>query len=139
MAASSRDRATMLGNGKGGVSAGIIAPARWVSVQIGQKSSARFSCPVGVEGALASLADDCALATVAALETEATWSRCTWANETASWNASANSARYGPNLERDRNQPIVVTLRVSDSRQNQRLANDIRYNGDITAIRLVDI
>jgi hypothetical protein len=30
-----------------------------------------------------------------------------------SWNASANSARYDPTLERDRNQPIVVTLRAS--------------------------
>src|SRR5262249_61978341 len=42
-------------------------------------------------------------------------SRCTWPNETASWNASANSARYAPNLERDRNQLIVVTLRASDA------------------------
>src|SRR5215813_13133738 len=64
---------------------------------------------------------------------------CTWPNETASWNASANSARYAPNLERHRNQPILVTLRVSDSRQNQRLANDISYSGNITAIRPVDI
>src|SRR5262249_21998237 len=41
--------------------------------------------------------------------------RCTWPNETASWNASANSARYAPNLERDRNQRIVVTLHASDA------------------------
>src|SRR5262249_822770 len=46
-----------------------------------------------------------------------TRSRCTCPNETASWNASANSARYAPNLERDRNQLIVVTLHAPDAPQ----------------------
>src|SRR6266568_8835716 len=47
---------------------------------------------------------------VASAEVSAMWSRCTWPNEMASWNASASSARYAPHLERDRNQLIVVTL-----------------------------
>ena len=33
-------------------------------------------------------------------------SRCTWPNVSASWNASANSARYEPHFDRDRNQSI---------------------------------
>src|SRR5262245_22535204 len=45
-------------------------------------------------------------------------SRCTCPNETASWNASANSARYAPNLDRVRNQFIVVKLHASRTRQN---------------------
>jgi hypothetical protein len=55
---------------------------------------------------------------LAPAETGAMRSRCTWPNETASWNASANSARYDPNLERDRNQPIVDTACASRIRQN---------------------
>jgi len=64
-------------------------------------------------------------------------SRCTWANETASWNASANSARYAPNLERDRNQRIVVTLRASRSRQNHSTApfENFSYNVTLATIR----
>ena len=37
-------------------------------------------------------------------------SRCTCPNVSASWNASANSARYAPHFDRDRNQFIVVAL-----------------------------
>jgi hypothetical protein len=64
-------------------------------------------------------------------------SRCTWANETASWNASANSARYAPNLERDRNQRIVVTLHASRSRQNHSTApfENFSYNVTLATIR----
>jgi len=40
-------------------------------------------------------------------------SRCTCPNVSASWNASANSARYEPHLDRDRSQFIVVALRAS--------------------------
>src|SRR5215831_4367405 len=42
-AASSRNPPKMLGSGKGGVSAGTIAPARLINVQIGQRWSARSS------------------------------------------------------------------------------------------------
>jgi len=42
-APSSRSPSKMLGSGKGGVSAGTIAPARWINVQIGQRWSARSS------------------------------------------------------------------------------------------------
>jgi hypothetical protein len=38
-AASSRTRPKMVGSGEGGVCAGTNAPARWISVQIGQQSS----------------------------------------------------------------------------------------------------
>ena len=42
-AVSCRRRKNMPGSGNGGVSAGAIVPARWISTQIGQQSSARFS------------------------------------------------------------------------------------------------
>ena len=114
-AASSRSRPKTLGSANDGVSAGTNAPARWISVQIGQQSSARSSRPGGEEGALGSSGDACVLASaVAPAETGTICSRCTCPNETASWNASASSARYEPTLERDRNQFIVVTLRASD-------------------------
>src|SRR5262249_4993558 len=101
------------GAGNDGISGGASAPARWMSVQIGQWSSAGCSRPAGLDGALRSSADGGAPASaLAGAESGATRSRCTWPNEIASWNASANSARYAPNLERDRNQLIVVTLRV---------------------------
>ena len=54
---------------------------------------------------------------LAPAETGAMRSRCTWPNETASWNASANSARYEPSLERDRNQRMVVSFARLMSRQ----------------------
>jgi hypothetical protein len=113
-ATSSRNWPKTLGRANDGVSAGINALARWISVQIGQQSSARSSRPAGLEGTLRSSAEACVLASAAAPgETGVMWSRCTWPNETASWNASANSARHDPNLERDRNQRIVITLRAS--------------------------
>src|SRR6516225_7898328 len=113
-ASSSRNRPKTVGSGNDGISAGTNAPARWISVQIGQRSSARRSRPAGPEGALRSSADGCTLASALAPAARgAMRSRCTWPNETASWNASANSARYAPNLERDRNQRIVVTLHAS--------------------------
>jgi hypothetical protein len=109
-AAASRKWPNTLGSGKAGVSAGTNAPARWISVQIGQQSSATSSRPGGLDGALTS-SPDCVLANAAApADRGASSSRCTWPNETASWNASANSARYDPNLERDRNQRIVVSF-----------------------------
>src|SRR6516165_4980711 len=110
-AASSRNRPKTGGSGNDGTSAGTNAPARWISVQIGQWSSAGCSRPAGLEGAVTSSADGCAPAgALAPAETGAMRSRCTCPNETASWNASANSARYAPNLERDRNQLMVVSF-----------------------------
>jgi hypothetical protein len=117
-AAARRKCPNIFGRGKGAVSAGTIAPARWMSVQIGQQSSATSSRPAGLDGALRSSADACVLArAVAPAATGAISSRCTWPNETASWNASANSVRYDPNLERDRNQHIIVSFaRVAPGR-----------------------
>src|SRR5262249_43817978 len=51
-AASSRSRPKTVGRGNDGISAGTNAPARWMSVQIGQQSSARCSGRAGLEGAL---------------------------------------------------------------------------------------
>src|SRR5262245_30957964 len=113
-ASSSRNRPKTVGSGNDGISAGTSAPARWISVQIGQRWSARPSRPAGLEGALRSSANGCAWASaLAPTDGGAMRSRCTWPNETASWNASANSARYEPDLLRDRNQRIVVTLHAS--------------------------
>src|SRR5262245_24226877 len=110
-ASSSRNRPKTVGSGNDGASAGTSAPARWISVQIGQWSSAGCSRPAGLEGAVRSSADGGAPASaLAPAASGAIRSRCTWPDETASWNASANSARYAPNLERDRNQLIVGTL-----------------------------
>src|SRR5207249_10638840 len=107
-AASCRNEPKMFGSGKGGICAGTNAPARWMSAQIGQRSSAASSRSARSDGV--SL-EACVLAiAVASAEVSAVRSRCTWPNEMASWNASASSARYAPHLERDRNQPIVVTL-----------------------------
>jgi hypothetical protein len=129
-ATSSRNRPKTVGSGNDGVSAGTNAPARWISVQIGQRSSARCLRPAGLEGALRSSADGGALASaLAPAETGAMRSRCTWPNETANWNASANSARYEPDLKCDRNQPIVVTLRTSHPRQNHSASSgNFSYN-----------
>jgi hypothetical protein len=128
-AAASRTWPNILGSGKGGVSAGTNAPARWISVQIGQQSSARSSRPAGLEGALTSSPGGCALASaVAPAEAGAIYSECTCPNETASWNVSASNAKYEPNLERDRNQPIIITLRASHTRQRQCLADNFSYN-----------
>src|SRR5262249_59467520 len=75
-----------------------------------------WSRAAGLGGAVRSSADGGAPASaLAPTEGGAMRSKCTWPNETASWNASANSARYAPNLERDRNQLIVVTLRAPDA------------------------
>src|SRR5258708_8644031 len=113
-ATSSRKRPTTVGGGNDGISAGTNAPARWISVQIGQRSSARFSRPVGLEGVLRSAAYGFASASaLAPTDGGAMRSRCTWPNETARWNADANSARYEPALLRDRNQRLVATLRAS--------------------------
>src|SRR5262249_56178155 len=102
--ASSQNPPKTLGTGNDGISAGTNAPARWISAQIGQWSSARCSRPAGLGGAVRSSVDGGAPASaLAPAGSGATRSRCTWPNEIASWNASANSARYAPNLERDRN------------------------------------
>src|SRR5262249_52456750 len=45
---------------------------------------------------------------LAAAATGLAWSRCTCVKETASWNATANSARYEPNLDLDRKKPIGI-------------------------------
>jgi hypothetical protein len=123
------NRPNMLGSGKAGVSAGTSAPARWIRVQIGQKSSARSSRPVGLDGALISSLD-CALASaVAPTDTDAMWSRCTCPMETASWKASTNSARQDPNLERDRNQCIISFARLAPGRTTcAGIADNCSYN-----------
>jgi hypothetical protein len=75
---SSRGWPKTLGSATDGVSAGTNAPARWISVQIGQQSSAWSSRPGGVEGALRSSGDACVLASAVALAaTGATCARCT--------------------------------------------------------------
>src|SRR5262245_52345646 len=136
-AASSRNRPKTAGSGNDGISAGTNAPARWVSVQIGQWSSAGCSRPAGLEGALKSSGDGGAPASaLAPAESGAMRSRCTWPNETASWNASANSARYAPNLERDRNQFIVVTLHASRTRQNHSAGPVERLSNSVTLPQL---
>jgi hypothetical protein len=132
-AASSRNRPKTVGSGNDGISAGTNAPARWISVQIGQWSSASPSRPDRLAGALRSAVDGCAPAsTLAGADGGAMRSRCTWPNETASWNASANSARYAPALERDRNQRIVVTLRASRSGQNHSTAPFENFSNNVT-------
>ena len=110
-AVSVRKRPKTAGSGKDGGSASTNAPARWIRVQIGQRWSARSSRPAGSAGALRASLDASALATVnLSGDTGAKRSRCTCPNVRASWSASANSARYEPHLDRDRNQFIVVAL-----------------------------
>src|SRR5260221_10154934 len=83
-----------------------------MSAQIGQRSSATSSRSAELDGA--SSLEGCALAiAVASAEVRAMWSRCTWPDEMASWNASASSAKYAPHVKRDRNQPIVVVLHTA--------------------------
>src|SRR5262245_52825783 len=87
-----------------------------MSVQIGQWSSGRAgnSLPAGSTAAATdAFAGWTAKSAEVWPETGAPPSRCTCPNESASWTASANSARYEPHLERDRNQPIVVALGAS--------------------------
>src|SRR5262245_25879321 len=87
-----------------------------MSVQIGQWSSARVgnSLPAGsTAAAAAAFAGWTANSAEAWPETGAPPSTWTCPNESASWATSANSARYEPHLERDRNQPIVVALCAS--------------------------
>src|SRR5262245_45225864 len=67
---------------------------------------------------------------------------CTCPNDSASWNASANSARYEPHLERDRNQPIVVTrcaslARLATAEPFRRPHRDVSYN--VTLWQSVDL
>ena len=98
------------GSGKDGGSA-VSAPARWISVQIGQRSSARCSGFVGSAGAVRTSFDAFALPSAnLPAECGVKLSRCTCPKVRASWKASANSARYEPHLDRDRNQCIVVAL-----------------------------
>src|SRR5262249_52411612 len=85
-----------------------------MSAQIGQKSCATSARPVGRGTWTSSLGGRALASALAPAPAGAMWSRCTWPNDTASWNASATSARYEPNLEYDRNQPIVVTFRAPD-------------------------
>jgi hypothetical protein len=129
-ASSSRNRPKTVGSGNDGISAGTNAPARWISVQIGQQSSARSSRPAGLEGASRSADGGASASALAGAESGVKCSRCTWPNETASWNASANSARYAPDLERDRNQRIVVTLHASNAPAEPfcRHARELCYN-----------
>ena len=99
------------GSGNEGGSASTNVPARWIRVQIAQRSSVRSPPPAGSSGALRASLDPPALATVnLSADVGAKRSRCTCPNVRASWNASANSARYAPNLDLDRNQLIVVAL-----------------------------
>jgi hypothetical protein len=100
-------RTEMSGSGKDGGSARTKAPARWISVQIAQWSSARSCRSVGSVGLTCAAFDASAVATAnLSADIGAARSRCTWPNVSASWSASANSARYAPNFDRDRNQSI---------------------------------
>ena len=100
-------RTEMSGRGNDGGSARTKAPARWIRVQIGQRSSARSCRSVGSGGVTCVAFDASAPATVdLASDIGAARSRCTWPNVSASWNTSANSARYEPHFDRDRNQFI---------------------------------
>ena len=84
-AASIGNRARTLGNSNDGGSAGTNAPARWISVQMGQQSSARPSRLAGLDGASGTPVDAWALASVeAAFDTGPTRSRCTCPNDSAS-------------------------------------------------------
>src|SRR5262245_62047886 len=78
-----------------------------MSVQIGQWSSASAgnSLSAGSTAAADALDGWTANSAEACPETGAPPSRCTCPNESASCTTSANSARYEPHLERDRNQP----------------------------------
>ena len=100
-------RTEMSGSGNDGGSARTKAPARWIRVQIGQRSSARSCRSVGSVGVTCAAFDASAVATVdLSADIGAARSRCTWPNVSASWNTSANSARYEPHFDRDRNQSI---------------------------------
>src|SRR4029453_7009342 len=89
-----------------------------MSVQMGQWSSARAgnSLPAGSTAAADAFDGWTANSAEVWPGTGAPTSRCTGPNDSTSWTASANSARYEPHLERDRNQPIVVTLCASLAR-----------------------
>src|SRR5262245_60639659 len=79
--ASSRKRPKTVGRGNDGASAGTNAPARWMSVQIGQWSSAGCSRPAGLDGALSSSgAGGAPASTLAPAATGAMRSRCTCPN-----------------------------------------------------------
>jgi len=108
-AASCRNEPKIFGSGNGGICAGVNAPARWMSAQIGQRSSATSLRSARLDGVSSSLEGALAIA-VASAEVSAVRSRCTWPNEMASWNASASSARYAPHLARARNQAMVFVL-----------------------------
>jgi hypothetical protein len=104
-------RTEMSGSGKDGGSARTKAPARWISEQIAQRSSARSCRSVGSVGLTCAVFHASVAATVdLSADIGAARSRCTWPNVRASWSASANSARYAPHFDRDRNQSIVVAL-----------------------------
>src|SRR5262245_40839250 len=106
-----------------------------MSVQIGQWSSARAgnSLPAGSTATASAFAGWTANSAEAWPETGAPPSRWTCPNESTSWTATANSARYEPHLERDRNQPIVVALCASlgapcDGATPPPPATDVSYN-----------
>ena len=100
-------RTEMSGRGNDGGSARTKAPARWIRVQIGQWSSARSCRSVGSGGVTCAAFDASAPATVdLSADIGTARSRCTWPNVSASWNTSANSARYEPHFDRERNQSI---------------------------------
>ena len=100
-------RTEMSGSGKDGGSARTKVPARWTRVQIAQRTSARSCRSVGSVGATCAAFDAITVVTVdLSADIGAARSRCTWPNVSASWSASANSARYAPNFDRDRNQSI---------------------------------
>ena len=100
-------RTEMSGSGKDGGSARTKAPARWIREQIAQRSSARSCRSAGSVGVSGAAFHASAVATVdLSADIGAARSRCTWPNVSTSWSASANSARYAPNFDRDRNQSI---------------------------------
>src|SRR5262245_10068717 len=115
-----------------------------MSVQIGQQSSARAgdSLPAGSTAAADASDGWTANSAEAWPESGSPPSMCTCPNDSASWNASANSARYEPHLERDRNQPIVVTrcaslARLATAEPFRRPHRDVSYN--VTLWQSVDL
>lgn len=93
------------GSSKAGAMAGVAVAAKWIRVQMAQKSPA---CPLGssFEGGLAASEAD-AEAASANSGVVALPSRCTCPNDSTSWAPSANSAHHAPNRTFERIQRIA--------------------------------
>jgi hypothetical protein len=102
-------RPEMCGSGKDGGSARTKALARWLRVQIEQRSSARWSRPPGSAGVICAILDASAAATVNfSADRPVRRSRCTCPQVRTSWSASANSARHEPHFDLDRSRLMAV-------------------------------